>query len=502
VSADAAQVGSTARLREASWSGRALLLRLAEARLGWPAVVGALCFAVTAYLSRYLFWDSYLDLTGGRYIADHGVPRHEALTTAAQQNWIDQQWLAHWTYYEAWTLGGYPLVAALSSLLVASGFGLLCALVIARGVPGQRAFMWTLIAFIACFGNTVIRAQSFAYPLFVLLLWAILADSRRPRARFLLVVPLLALWSNVHGTVLLGIVLVVGYASVKMLLATRGRRLDRAGIYGLAVLAACLTLFANPYGLSILEYYRGLIGNPVVAQYIIEWAPPSFGNLLSLGFFALLFTVIAITAYAVGRGFRLNWPLVAIVAALALLAAQGVRYQAWFALAGSVLAAETLAAVRPSPPALALRVQRFGGVALLLAGLGAVGLLSRTSNSTFETLVPSRAMAAAASYVEAHPRARILADDQSSSALLWLYPQTLGRVAFDARLEQYPHERLRRWFTYLETTSPGWPGLAAEYEVVVASRPAHPELVAGLEKLDGWRTLAADKDGVALARLR
>lgn len=500
MSADAAQVSSEARLREASWSGRSLSLRLARASLGWPAAVGALCFLVTAYLSRYLFWDSYLDLTGGRYVAQHGIPRHEALTTAAQRNWIDQQWLAHWTYYEAWTVGGYALVAAVSSFLVASAFGLLCALLLTRGVPAQRAFMWTLIAFIACFGNTVIRAQSFAYPLFVLLLWAILADSRRPRARFLLVIPLLVLWSNLHGTVLLGIALVVGYSSVKMFLAARARRLDRAALYGTAAVAACATLFANPYGLSIAQYYRGLIGNPVVAQYIVEWAPPSLGSLLSLGFFVLLFTVIAVTAYGVGRGCRLAPTLVAIVASLALLAAQGVRYQAWFALAGAVLAGETLAAVRPSPPELAMRMQRLGAVAVFVAALGTAGLLSRTSDATFETLVPRSAMSAAASYVDAHPRATILADDQTSSALLWLYPQTLGHLAFDARLEQYSHNRLRSWFTYLKTSSPGWPTLPARYDVVVVSRPAHPELVAGLEKLQGWRTIAADKDGVALVR--
>jgi hypothetical protein len=501
VSADAAQISSGAgRLREASSSRRSLSARFGEARLGWPATVGALCFAVTAYLSRYLFWDSYLDLTGGRYVAHHGIPRHEALTTAAQRNWIDQQWLAHWIYYEVWTLGGYPLVAAVSSLLVASAFALLCALLLTRGVPAQRAFLWTLIAFIACFGNTVIRAQSFAYPLFVLLLWAILADSRRPRARFLLVIPLLILWSNLHGTVLLGIMLVVGYSSVRMLLAARARRLDRVVIYGTAVVGAFAALSANPYGVSIVDYYRALIGNPVVAHYIVEWAPPSLGNLASFGFFAVLFIVIAVTAYGIGRGCRPTPTLVAIVSFLTLLAAQGVRYQAWFAMAGAVLAAETLAAVRPSPPELAMPMQRLGALAILLAGVGAVGVLSRTSDRTFESLVPRGAMSAAAAYVETHPRAKILADDQTSSALLWLYPQTLGHVAFDARLEQYPHGRLRSWFTYLNTSSPGWPTLAARYDVVVASRAAHPSLVTGLEKLTGWRTIAADKDGVALVR--
>jgi hypothetical protein len=109
-------------------------------------------------------------------------------------------------------------------------------------------------------------------------------------------------------------------------------------------------------------------------------------------------------------------------------------------------------------------------------------------------------MAAAATYVQAHPSATILADDQTSSALLWLHPQTVGRVAFDARLEQYPHGRLRRWFTYLSAGAPGWPALAHRYDVIVVARKAHPTLVTNLRKLTGWRTIFEDADGIALVQ--
>ena len=501
MSTDAARArASLPKSPGAAWPLRVARSRLSSERVAWPATAGVLCFAVTAFLSRYLFWDSYLDLTGGRYIAKHGIPRHEALTTAAQHTWIDQQWLAHWAYYEAWTVGGYPLVAILSSLLVGSGFALLCALIVWRGVPPQRAFVWTLVAFVVCFGNTVIRAQSFAYPLFVVLLWAILADDRRPSRRFLLVIPLLVVWSNLHGTVLLAIMLVATYSVAKLLGAARARMWRGAGLYATTALAATATAFANPYGLSIVDYYRALIGNPVVSRYIIEWAPPSLGSFVSYGFFALLFGVIAVTAYGFGRGWHAQPALLAIVAFLALLAARGVRYQVWFALAGSVLAAETLAVVRPSPPELASRVRRIGSIAIAAFAVVAMGVVARTGDDTFERLVPRGAMSAAATYVRAHPHATILADAQTSSGLLWIHPETLGRVGFDARLEQYPQDRLRSWFTYLGASAPGWPGLTRRYDVVVVSKRGHATLIAGLRSLAGWKTIYADGDGVTLAR--
>src|SRR5205823_14762139 len=143
---------------------------------------------------------------------------------------------------------------------------------------------------------------------------------------------------------------------------------------------------------------------------VVEWAPPSLGNVTSLGFFGLLFAVIAATAYGLGRGYRPTPTLFVIVASLGLLATQGVRYQAWFALAGALLAGETLAAVRPSPPEFSARIQRLGALTTVAFAVIAVGVLGRTSNRTFERLDPLAAMAAAASYTAGHPRSTILAD--------------------------------------------------------------------------------------------
>jgi hypothetical protein len=502
VSANAAHIDRKGDRLSNSWQARRLRVLVADAAFGWIAAAAALCFAVNIFFSRYLFWDSYLDLTGGRFVAHHGIPWHEALTTVAKRSWIDQQWLAHWTYYEAWTLGGYPLVAGISSLLIALAFALLCALLVSRKVPPQRAFLWSLIAFVVCVGNTVIRAQSFAYPLFVLLLWLILADARRPGPRFLLVIPLLVLWSNLHGTALLAITLVVGYSGANLFLAARARRRHLVAVYLTGIVGAAGALFANPYGPSIVHYYRALIGNPVIAQYIVEWAPPSLGNIASLGFFALLFAVIAVTAYGIGRGARLTPTLVVIVASLGLLATRGVRYQTWFALAGVVLAGETLAAVRPAPPEISARVRRGGLLSLFAFVVVAIAVLSNTHAATFERLAPHKAMSAAAAYTAIHPGSTILADEQSSSALLWLHPQTAGHVAFDARLEQYGEDDLRSWFSYIGGIEPGWPTLARSYDVLVASRKENPNLVARLEKLSGWRIIAADEEGIALARAK
>jgi hypothetical protein len=156
--------------------------------------------------------------------------------------------------------------------------------------------------------------------------------------------------------------------------------------------------------------------------------------------------------------------------------------------------------VRPAPPELSAHIRRLGSLSILLFAVVATGVLSRTSDATFQRLVPRDAMSAAAAYTMLHPGSTILADDQSSSALLWLYPQTAGHVAFDARLEQYGSGPLRNWFTFIDGSAPGWPALAASYDVLVASRKGNPSLVARLERLSGWRIIATNDQGIALVR--
>lgn len=467
----------------------------------WIAATFAATLAINILFSRYLFWDSYLDLAGGRYVARHGIPHSEVWTTAAHHGWIDQQWLAHLTYYDAWLLVGYPGVALLSSLLVASAFGGLAWALTTRNVAPHRAFMWTLLAFAGCMGNTVIRAQSFAYPLFVALGCLLVMTPRRAFARLVPIPLLLVLWGNLHGTVLLGAGLTIVWSGWRIVESLRAGDRSGAAAYGGLGGTSALAMFANPYGFSIVHYYAALIGNHAISTHIVEWAPPSLGNPFSLVFFAIGTIAIASVAYAAGKGARLQVSAVVGMTLLGLLAATGVRYQAWFVIAAVFAAAPALALVK-SPPLLAVGAQRLAvGFAAGFALLTVV-VLVRTPDSKFERLSPQAEMAAAAGYVSRHPKARILADENASSALLWKFPVTQGKVGFDARLEQYPKQALNRWFEFLSMSSPNWLDATRGYDVIVVTRSDHPKLARRLLSLKGWRALAVSEKGVALVRVR
>jgi hypothetical protein len=472
--------------------------------LPWLVALVALSLAVSLEYSRYLFADSYYDLYAGRYIVQHGIPHWNVVTVVAHgAPWIDQQWLAQVIYYGAWAAGGYPAVALLSSLVLTSGFAVLALAMRSRGVPPTRMFGWTCAAIIVYLGNIVIRAQSFAYPLFALTLWLVVADSRAPRlrARTWLVLPVLVLWANTHGSVLIGAAMVALYAGYRVVAVRRGGQGAVLGYLALGA-ASALSVLCTPYGTGVVGYYKSVNRvAPALSHYVTEWQRPNPLYLVSMGFFALLIATVIAVSVAWRRGTRPDPVLAAIALGLLVLALTAIRNQAFFAFAGSLLAADTLARSNDGrAPALSRAFSRATAAVLAVAALIGIGLIAAEPGSKFESLVPVRAIGAAAALAARHPGARILADEWSSPAMLWLHPATFGRVAYDARLEQYSVAQLRAYATFLSARRPGWQRLMRGYDLVVVNRKQHQWLGTALTRLPGWRVVYSGRDGLVLAR--
>jgi hypothetical protein len=473
--------------------------------LPWLVALVALSLVVSLLYSRYLFADSYYDLYAGRYIVQHGIPHHNVVTVVAHgAPWIDQQWLAHVLYYGAWAAGGYPALALLAALVLVSGFAVLALLMRDLGVPATRMFGWTAAAIIVYLGNIVIRAQSFAYLCFTLMLWLVIADSRAPRlrARTWLLIPVLVLWANTHGSVVIGAALVALYCGYRAVVARRhgtGRPVPGYLVLGAA---AAASVVCTPYGTAVIGYYKSVNRvAPALSHYVVEWQRPNPLYLVSIGFFAVLAAVVAAVAVAWRRGTRPDPVLAAISLALLVLALTAIRNQVFFAFAGCVLAADTLERSRSGRlPRLSRTFTRATAALLAAAALVSVALIAAEPGSKFESLVPVRAIDAAAAAAARDPAARILGDEWSSPPMLWLYPGLFGRVAFDARLEQFSVGQLGGYATFLSASRPGWQRLMRGYDLVVVNRRQHGWLATALARLPGWRPVYSGRDGLVLER--
>jgi hypothetical protein len=464
------------------------------------AFVGGLALFLVAPALLQLQADSFRDLYLGRWIVGHGIPHHEVFAIANRgREWIDQQWLADVFGYEIWRVGGYQGLAIVNALAFACAYAVLAGLMRRRGAPTPVAISFASFAMVSVFSLVFIRAQSFALPLFPILLWLCYADAAgdRIRAHTLAVVPLLVLWANVHGSVLLGAAFASGclmYRAVRLCRA--GRRRVAAAYLALAT-AAALTVFATPYGIGVLHYYREFVGNGAVGAADLEWDPPMFP---ALSFFQFVIPLgVAGVAVLLALLRKRRWPPwldLWAVGLTAVGAAMAMRNNVWLGMASALVVAQTAQSWIPTQPLTRGFVRVLGACAVVLAAIG-LGRLATRNSVQYERLAPGPELTVTAAYAAGHRCATVLADITSVSALLWRYPWMAERVAYDGRIESYTPTALMSWVRYQSGDLPHARELLQSYTMLVGSARS-PALLARLERLPRVRVLARDSRGIVV----
>jgi hypothetical protein len=467
-------------------------------RFAWSALVFGIAFATLAIVRFGSFGsDTFMTLVGGREIADHGLPSVERLTSEGlARPWVDQQWLAQLTFYRTWEGLGGAGAALVAALLTAAAFAILAAILLERGASPRRAVKWSLLAFAVALPNTAVRAQAFAYLLFIALVWLILRDAEGRGGWFSLAaaVPLLVLWANLHGSVVLGVLLLAAYCAWKCVRLLKTHRRS-SGLYAAVGIAAIVSPLATPYGSDTLSYYQAVLGNDAIRGFASEWQPAKPLSLPALGFYVFVVAVAVVVLQAWRRDVRPEPALAVATFGVCLAGFYAMRWETWAALLGTILAADLLNAQgRPSSSPHNLRRPAVAAAALVLASVIA---LAAHPFEGVNTVTPLGAMTAANRFALEHPGALILADDASADALLWHHPSLAGRVAFDARLEIFREEDVRRWGDFIR----GRPDAAFldRYDVLLAA-DANSDLRQRLKTLRGWRVLYEDGAGIAVVR--
>jgi len=183
----------------------------------------------------------------------------------------------------------------------------------------------------------IARGQLFSLALFPVILVLLRSESRLPSRRIWWVVPVLALWSNLHGAVLLGLLVLIIYLALE-----RGRR---EPLLAIAVAAAGgLAPLATPAGLGTFDYFRGLLSNVAAQRGLGMWGPLSLSSPLDL-------VLILCGLVLIQRAWRSRpgrWEL-AVGAILILLTIKAQRDGVWLLMFLAVPAARSLAARRVLP---------------------------------------------------------------------------------------------------------------------------------------------------------
>jgi hypothetical protein len=311
------------------------------------------------------------------------------------------------------------------------------------------------------------------------------------------------LWANLHGSVLLAAPIAVVYCLWAAAHNRRAAQRRSMGCYLLLALCLPLAVITTPYGLTIIDYYRSVLANPVLTARVSEWQPATFSG-VSTQFVIVLLASVAAMGFAYGRSYRPPLMMVAITCTLAAAGAHAVRYQVWFAFAATILIADVMNATSPADDSPLLR-RITARVIPALAVVGVVAglaVLLTTPRARFEQLSQPGPMNTAAAYATAHSSEKIMAADITASALLWTHPEVTGRVAFDARYEIYSQPQLEAYTDWVAGSKgrPEWSRVLAGYDIVVASTLLRQNVIDRMRTLPGWHQIYSDTDGAVFVR--
>ena len=279
------------------------------------------------------------EMLARRSLLSHDPYSYSALGHA----WRDHEWLTEVVMalgYEHFGVIGIKLWKLTCSAAVL----LLLALGVAEtAAPARLQLALLAIVAVAMAPFMQFRPQLFSFVIFAAVLAVFARHNYRGHAPLWVVIPLMALWANLHGGFLIGIVTLWVYAGVGLV---ENAIWNRTARFDLLLLAVCGTLatVVTPYGRDTWVPVVNALKNPLTRSIIDDWKPPvtlitgvgrpNYGFI----FFCLYaFGLIAALALTLGlTRVRGDLPLVAI----ALVMAGG----AWAAVRNLPLAAIACAA--------------------------------------------------------------------------------------------------------------------------------------------------------------
>jgi hypothetical protein len=308
-----------------------------ERRLSWLAVAaGSALSASVAAVGADARWLAAL----GAVIAHAGhIPSSIPYAAAPSQDWVNVPVLGELVFHLLWSLDGdRGLVVAQAATVAATLALVLRDMRAARATDTASALVLVAIPLATASSMFVVRAQMFSLPLFALFVLLLRREARAPSRRIWLLVPLVALWSNLHGAVLAGLVV----ATMYLVFARRA----------FGVLLACwAALFVTPALARTGDYYWTVLHSEPAASGFGLWASLSLHNPLDVLFVAVALPLLFLAV----RSQPKRWELYCL-ALLAVSSVHVARNSIWLVLfaAAPAAAGMRLREVSASPRLLVL----------------------------------------------------------------------------------------------------------------------------------------------------
>ena len=294
-----------------------------------PLLAGAGAYLIFLSVGEILLRDSdtLWQIRIGQWIVEHGAMPYTDVHSFTRfgEPWMSSSWLSQVLYAISYGWLDWAGPVILTSLAIGATVAIFMYLLDPYVDPARAIFLVTLAVLISG-THFLARPHMLAFPFMVAFLGGLMAAADRRTAPSWLLLPVLALWANLHGGFVLGLAL-IGPIGLEALWTSAAK--DRVALavrwalFGIAALAACC---CTPYGWDTLLGAAKILSLGKLLTMIWEWMPTNFGTWTFFGY-----SMLGLIGLAFLRGLKLSVPRIILVLGLLDMALAHARNQEIFA---------------------------------------------------------------------------------------------------------------------------------------------------------------------------
>ncbi len=444
----------------------------------------------------------------GDYILNTGSVPHTDLYSFSKPAaaWYAWEWLTDVIDAGLHRAAGLKGVVLFAGVLIAAFGTTLIRRMVWRGSHLLIAMIVALLAVGASTIHFLARPHIFTLLLLSISIWMIEADRERPGRRIWLLVPLTALWTNLHGG-FLALIAILGLTAVGTAAEVwfgNGRTIRDALRYASLTGACALASLANPYGwnlhLHVVEYLR----SDWIRQVVQEFQSPSFRTESMMQFEALFLLGLIVSAGLFARRRIVEGLWILFWAHMALGSVRhvpifvtvtapiiAVEVSTWWRRAtagarkGSLPMILNQMAADSAPAFRRTSILPFAAVAVLIL----MGSPIRWPKDFPDKLFPTGLVHDHADLIA---RSRVFTTDQWGDYLIYKNPDQ--KVFVDGRSDFYGPE-VGNEFLAVVNGMPTWRTVMDKYGFDLVLMPANTAIVQLLRTDPAWRELDSRDDG-------
>ena len=450
-----------------------------------------LSFAAAAFAPQ-LLWDGdtlWHIATGDWMIAHHQIVRADPFSYSVPGHpWTNLEYLSELVMAPIYGAGGWSGIHIGFGLALGAATWILGS-ELSRKLPPLSCAAALFLALACTTQSWLARPHLLALP--ILALWTVQLIRAREagKAPPLWLLPVMTLWSNLHGSFLFGLALLAPFA-LEAVLETGADRIKAIRGWGLFGIAAGVAALLTPHGVEAVIAPIKLMSMRILPQ-IVEWKSSDFSRPTPLEL--SLLTALFVLLYR-----RVNIPLIRLLTLLGLLhlTLHQTRHQMVLAVVGVLLLAgpvgKALAEAGPSSrlPRMSPTV-RSGVLAAILVVFAATAAI-RMAIPAQLTDGPGAPIGALAHVPEALRRQPVFNEYGMGGYLIFNHV----RPFIDGRADMYGDDFVDSYMKASKPDPARLKALLGRYGVRWTILTSDNPTVSAMDAMPGWKRLYADKTAV------